>query len=64
MLAVPPPSPELAFILHSLEAINETLKGCQSKDVEVEITPSGEDNFEAPRDSEGGPPLGDITREL
>jgi len=32
MLALPPPSPKLALILRSLEAINETLKGCRDVD--------------------------------
>jgi hypothetical protein len=59
---LPPPSPELALILCSLEAINETLKGHQSTDVEVEPAPSGVGNTQVSRDSEGGPPLGDITR--
>ena len=61
---LPPPSPELALILYSLEAINQTLKGCQLANVEVEPPPSGVGNPEASRDSKGGPPLGDITREL
>jgi hypothetical protein len=60
----PPPSRELALIFHSLEAINETLKGRQPIDVEVEPPPSGVGNLEASRDSEGGPPPEDITREL
>jgi hypothetical protein len=64
MSALPPPLPELALVLHSLEAINETLKGRQSTDVEVEPPPSGVGNPEASRDLEGGPPPGDITREL
>jgi hypothetical protein len=64
MLALPPPSPELALILCSLEAINETLKGYHPTDVEVEPPPSGVGNPEASRDSEGGPPPRDITREL
>jgi hypothetical protein len=51
--SLPPPSPELALILRSLEAINETLKGRQSIDVEVEPPPSGVSNLEALRDSEG-----------
>ena len=63
-LALPPPSPELTLILHSLEAINETLKGRQLADVEVEPPPSGVGNPEASRDSGGGSPLEDITREL
>jgi hypothetical protein len=61
---LPPPLPGLALILHYLEAINETLKGCQSTDVEVKSPPFGVGNPEATRDSEGGPPPGDITREL
>jgi hypothetical protein len=60
----PPPSPELALILCSLEAINETLKGRQPIGIEVEPPPSGMGNPEASRDSRGGPPLEDITREL
>jgi hypothetical protein len=63
-LALPPPSLELALILCSLEAINETLKGHQSTNVEVEPPPSGVGNPEASRVSKGGPPPGDITREL
>jgi hypothetical protein len=54
----PPPSPELALILHSLEAINETLKGHHPVGIEVEPPPSGEGNPEASRDSGGGPPRG------
>jgi hypothetical protein len=46
------------------KAINETLKGFQSADIEVEPPPYGVGNPEAVRDLEGGPPLGDITREL
>jgi hypothetical protein len=64
MSAFSPPSPKLDLILCSLEAINETLKGSQSTDVEVEPPPSGMGNHEASRDLEGGPPLRDITREL
>jgi hypothetical protein len=60
----PPPSLELALIMRSLEAINETLKGRQPADVEIEPPQSGVGNPEASMDSEGGPPLGDITREL
>jgi hypothetical protein len=62
--ALPPPSPELALILRSLEAINETLKGRQPTGVEVEPPPSGVGNPEVSRDSGGGPPPEDITREL
>src|ERR1700678_2569911 len=62
--APPPPSPELALILRSLEAINETLKGRQLAGTEVEPPPSGMGNSEASRDSGGGPPPEDITREL
>jgi len=58
------PSPELDLILRSLEVINETLKGRQLANVEVEPPPFGVGNPEASRDSEGGPPPGDITREL
>jgi hypothetical protein len=61
---LPPPSPELALILRSLETINETLKGRQPAYVEVEHPPSGVGNPEVSRDSKGGPPPGDITREL
>ena len=50
---LPPPSPELALILCSLEAINDTLKGLQSTYVEVEPPPSGVGNPEASRDSDG-----------
>ena len=62
MMVPPPPSPELALILRSLEAINETLKGHQPTDIEVEPPQSGVGNPKASRDSEGGPPPGDITR--
>jgi hypothetical protein len=62
--APPPPSPELTLILHSLEAINETLKGRQPIGTEVEPPPSGAGNPEASRDSRGGPPPEDITQEL
>jgi hypothetical protein len=51
MSAPPPPSLELALILRSLEAINETLKGHQSTYVEVEASPSGTSNPEGSRDS-------------
>jgi hypothetical protein len=47
-----------------LEAINETLKGRQPVGIEVEPPPSGTSNLEASRDSGGGPPPEDITREL
>jgi hypothetical protein len=60
----PPPSPELALILCSLDAINETLKGHQPAGIEVEPPPSRMGNPEASRDSRGGPPPEDITREL
>jgi hypothetical protein len=60
----PPPSPELALILRSLEAINETLKGRQPTGIEVEPPPSGMGNHEASKDSGGWPPPKDITREL
>jgi len=63
-LVLPPPSLELAIIFHSLEDINETLKGRQSTYVEVEPPPFGVGNPEVSRDSKGGPPLGDITKEL
>ena len=62
--ALPPPLPELALILRSLEAINETLKGHQPAGIEVEPPPSGMGNPEASRDSGGGPPPKDITQEL
>ena len=62
--APPPPSPELALILRSLEAINETLKGCQPVRIEMDPPPCGMGNPEASRDSGGGPPPEDITREL
>jgi hypothetical protein len=61
---LPPPSSELALILRSLEAINETLKGRQPVGIEVEAPPFGMGNPEAYRDSWGGPPPEDITREL
>jgi hypothetical protein len=47
-----------------LEAINETLKGRQPAGIEVEPPPSGTGNPEVSRDSGGGPPPEDITREL
>jgi hypothetical protein len=59
-----PPSPELALILCSLEAINETLKGRQPARTKVEPPPSGMSNLEASRDSWGGPPPKEITREF
>ena len=62
--ASPPPSPKLALILRSLEAINETLKGRQPAGIEVEPPPSGMGTLEASRDSGGGPPPKDITRDL
>jgi hypothetical protein len=61
---MPPPSLELALIVRSLEAINETLKGCQPAGIEVEPPPSGMGNSKASRDLGGGPPPEDITREL
>jgi hypothetical protein len=60
----PPPSPEIVLILWSLEAINDTLKGRQPAGIEVEPPPSIMGNPEASRDSRGGPPPKDITREL
>jgi hypothetical protein len=60
----PPPLTKLTLILRSLEAINETLKGRQPTGIEVEPPPSGMGNPEASRDSGGGPPPKDITREL
>jgi hypothetical protein len=62
--APPPPSPELALILCLLEAINETLKGRQPAGTEVESLPSRAGNPETLKDSGGGPPPEDITREL
>jgi hypothetical protein len=47
-----------------LEAINENLKGRQPLGIEVEPPPSGVGNPEESRDSGGGPPPEDITREL
>jgi hypothetical protein len=64
MLVPQPPSPELALILCSLEDINETLKGRQSTYVEVESPPYRVGNPEASMDLEGGPPPGEITREI
>ena len=61
---LPPPSPKLALILRSLEAINETLKGRQPAGIKVDPPPYGMGNPEASRDSGGGPPPKDITREL
>jgi hypothetical protein len=60
----PPPSPELALILRSLEAINETLKGRQPAGTEVEPPPFRMGNPEVSRDSGGGSPPEDITCEL
>jgi hypothetical protein len=60
----PPTLPELALILRSLEAINETLKGRQLAGTKVEPPPSGTGNPEASRESGGGPSLEDITQEL
>jgi hypothetical protein len=59
-----PPSPELALILRSLEAIKETLKGRQPAGTKVEPPPSRMGNPKASKDSGGGPPPEDITREL
>jgi hypothetical protein len=42
----------------------KTLKGRQPTGIEVEPPPSGTGNPEASRDSGGGPPPKDITREL
>ena len=61
---LPPPSPELALILRSLEAINETLKERQPTGFKVEPPTFGVGNPKASRDSGGGPPPEDITREL
>jgi hypothetical protein len=58
----PPPSPELALIMRSLEAINDTLKGCHPVGIEVDPPPFGMGNPEALRDSGGGPPPEKITR--
>jgi hypothetical protein len=63
-LAPPLLLPELALILRSLEAINETLKGRQPTGIEVDPPPYRMGNPEASRDSGGGPPPEDITREL
>ena len=60
----PAPSPELALILSSFEAINETLKGRQPTGIKVEPPPSRMGNPEALRDLGGGNPPKDITREL
>ena len=49
MPTTPPPSSELALIMRSLEAINETLKGNQPADVEIEPPQSGVGNPEASR---------------
>jgi hypothetical protein len=62
--APPPPGSQLALILPSLVAINETLNGRQPTRIEVEPSPSGTGNPEASRDSGGGNPPEDITREL
>jgi hypothetical protein len=64
MLTLPPPLPGLSIILCSLEAINKTLKGHQSTNVEVEPTPSRVGNPKVVRELEGGPPLGDIKSEV
>jgi hypothetical protein len=61
---LPPPSPKLALIMRSLEAINETLKGHHPAGIEVEPPPSGMGNPEVSRDLGGRPPPEDITREL
>ena len=61
---LPPPSLELTLIPRSLEAINETLKGHQPARIKVEPPPSREGNPEASRESGGGPPPEEITREL
>jgi hypothetical protein len=63
-VVLPPPSPRLSLILCSLEAINETLKGRQSANVEMEPPPSGVVNHKVARESEGEPPPGDIKSEL
>jgi len=60
----PLPSLELTLILHSLEEINETLKGRQTNKVEEEHPPSGLGNIKGSRDSNRGPPVEDITRKL
>ena len=52
----PLPSPELTLILRSQDAINETLKGRQTNEVEVEHPPSGLGNLEGSRDFDRGPP--------
>ena len=60
----PLPSLELTLILRSLEAINETLKGCQTNEVEVEHPPLGLGNLKGSREFDRGTPIKDITREL
>jgi len=60
----PLPSPELALILHSLEAINETLRGCQTTKVEVDHPPPGLGNLDGSWDSDRGPPIEEITRDI
>ena len=60
----PLPSPELTLILRSLEAINETLRGRQTKEMEGEHPSSGLGNPEGSRDYDRRPPVEDITREL
>jgi hypothetical protein len=64
MLVLQAPLPELSLILCSLKDINETLKECQSRNVEVEPPPFRVGNLEPSRDSKGEPPPGDIIREL
>ena len=60
----PLPSLELTLILCSLEEVNETLKGRQTNEVEVEHPPSGLGNLEGSSDFDRGPPIEDITRDI
>jgi hypothetical protein len=50
--------------LCSLEDIIETLKGFLIVGVEVENIPYGEGKIEGSRNSDQGPPLEEITKEL
>ena len=60
----PLPSPELTLILRSLEAINETLRGRQTNEMEGEHPSSGLGNPKGSRDFDRRPPVEDIIREL
>ncbi len=60
----PLPSPKWTLILHSLEAINETLRGRQTNEMEGEHPSSGLGNPEGSRDYDRRPLVEDITREL